>query len=483
MTLRSPAAVSKPVQTTTRRQHPPHSSLDDRALPKQTHIASTSQQKPKTTTTSLPNIAVNQLPSRPVRPPVRYNPRISRPPVSGGNARYPYHPAFVAQPENQPQGSTSSNRGGPRKTQTTFHLMKALEARAKDLARECIAQRKHVDSYRICQDLLRERNAKDFQALGLSNHLDIPYVMELERLQRRIYETITAYCQVRATCTLHELGKYLAQKEEKEDFEEVGLGPLLDQPVVYQYFKPSRTLVDVPDITTRDVLEYLRDYMDINYKWRGHIEVKDFLQYMVTERGCANPFELCVRVPSPGLSISVSHYQLPFHGRLIMCIYRCCLCVVGTEESAASRKRRVAPYSRRDCARNDGQDRTRIEIDRPATSRRHRQPAKPQRKIKNRRNCGAACGRNSPSRFHVPLSSRHVPSIRHNSDEKLFQLRSTKPVCEKVISARHLQGEARRSGRKLQTRARRNHGHSREGSRTGRRGGRGRKKGSRTCIR
>ena len=256
--------------------------------------ASKQTRRPKQVAPIVSHLAVRQRNSGPaIRPPVCYNPGVAyghRGKV--GSARYP-PPAFVG-------------TGGGTGRQPSVQVIRMLEAEAKDLARECIEQGTHVDASRICQALLRQRKAEDFKALGLRRHWDIPYIRELERLQRRVYETITAYCQVRATSTLYELGKYLAQMEEKEDFEELGLGPLLEQPPVYQFFKPRRTLVAVPEITTRDVLEYLRSYMDTKYKWRGRIDFRDFLRFMTRERGCADPYELCVRVPSLGLSISVS---------------------------------------------------------------------------------------------------------------------------------------------------------------------------------
>ena len=258
------------------------------------------------------SFVVHQQRPIPMGPPVRNSPRSQgRPRAPGGIAvqpmRYP-QAVFVAPPlqySTQSQRVTGVNTGAGRRSDST-RLIKTLEARAKDFARDCIADGKHVDSSRICQAILRERNVDNFKVLGLRGHYDIPYIKELEQLQRRIYETVTAYCQVRATSTLFELGMYLAQLEEKESFEDLGLGPLLEQPSVFQYFKPRRTLRGVPEITTKDVLEYLRTYMTKYDKWYGRIEMTDFMKFVARERGCADPFELCVRVPSIGLSISVT---------------------------------------------------------------------------------------------------------------------------------------------------------------------------------
>ena len=239
------------------------------------------------------------------RPPTFY----TRPPYGARmhQARYPV-PVFVA-PTAAPKSSqsTTADAGtGRSKRWDASRLIKELETRAKDFARECVAKGKHVDSSRICQAILRERNVDSFKRLGLRGHHEIPYIKELELLQRRVYETVTAYCQVRSTSTLYELGLYLAQVEGKESFNELCLGPLLEQPAVYQYFKPRQTLRGVPDITTKDVLECLRSFMIKYDRWYRRIEITEFMSFMAKERGCGDPYELCVRVPSLGLPISVS---------------------------------------------------------------------------------------------------------------------------------------------------------------------------------
>ena len=359
--------TSKPTSTGKQPHQPsnPQQALQP-SVPKQ---ALTTPSKPSSQSSGQPSPAVSHLAMRQrttgpaIRSPVSYNPRDFHGPAGrgGGKARYP-PPVFVAPATTQSLRMTDT--GGKRGPQPSTQLIKSLEAQAKDFARECVAKRTHVDSSRICQALLRERNAESFKALGLRGHFDIPYIRELERLQKRVYETITAYCQVRATASLYELGKYLAQMEEKKDFEELGLGPLLEQPPVYQYFKPRRTLVAVPEITTRDVLEYLRSYMDTKDKWRGVIKITDFLKFMTRERGCEDPHELCVRVPSPGLSISVSLGACICPGRRLSWGFAF---IIGAKESTTSRKGRMAPHSRSDCQRNNRADRTQAENDHRAT--------------------------------------------------------------------------------------------------------------------
>lgn len=281
----------------------------DAAIREQTHSSQSSVQRtrPNQASPVVSHFAVKQ-PRAAMRPPVRYNPRgnYDRGRGRGGvisNTRYRSQAAIESSTPRVSVKRSGSGTGQP--SLPSGQVIKTLEVAAKDLARECIDQGAHVDSARISQALLSQRKVNNFKDLGLRSHRDIPYIKELERLQRKVYETITAYCQVRATSTLYELGKYLAQMEERENFEDLGLGPLLDQPPVYQFFKPRRTLVAVPEITTRDVLGYLRSYMDTKYKWRGRIDFRDFLRFMTKERGCADPYELCVRVPTIGLPISV----------------------------------------------------------------------------------------------------------------------------------------------------------------------------------
>jgi len=62
---------------------------------------------------------------------------------------------------------------------------------------------------------------------------------------------------------------------------------------------------DICEITTADVIEYLRNYLSANNLWTTKIEVEKFLQYVMITRGLSSPYELGLRISSPALAIQV----------------------------------------------------------------------------------------------------------------------------------------------------------------------------------
>jgi len=82
-------------------------------------------------------------------------------------------------------------------------------------------------------------------------------------------------------------------------------------PLVYQFFKVPLD-ADVCEITTADVIEYLRNYLSANNLWTTKIELEKFLQYVMDKRGLSSPYELGLRITSPALAIQVTAFPLSY---------------------------------------------------------------------------------------------------------------------------------------------------------------------------
>ena len=116
---------------------------------------------------------------------------------------------------------------------------------------------------------------------------------------------VHAYVMTNSICTLHELNQSLADLGSKSDFDELKLGPLLQQPVVYDMFKPPSDLPSLPNITTIQILKHLEKYMTQEDLWHKKVDLKLFLDYLCEQYDCDTPYELGVRIQSVGLAISV----------------------------------------------------------------------------------------------------------------------------------------------------------------------------------
>ena len=116
---------------------------------------------------------------------------------------------------------------------------------------------------------------------------------------------VHAYVMTNSICTLHELNQSLADLGSKSDFGELKLGPLLQQPVVYNMFKAPSDLPSVPNITTIQILKHLDKYMTQEELKRKRVDLKNFLKYLCEKQDCDTPYELGVRIQSVGLAIWV----------------------------------------------------------------------------------------------------------------------------------------------------------------------------------
>ena len=112
--------------------------------------------------------------------------------------------------------------------------------------------------------------------------------------------------------TLYELNQSLADLFVKSDFEELNLGPLLQQPLVYDMFKVPQDLADVPHVTTIQILKHLENYMEEGL-WHTKVVLEEFMWYLSEKYFCRTPYDLGVRIKSIGLAISVMLLHLFSH--------------------------------------------------------------------------------------------------------------------------------------------------------------------------
>ncbi|KAK3086464.1 hypothetical protein FSP39_018803 [Pinctada imbricata] len=112
--------------------------------------------------------------------------------------------------------------------------------------------------------------------------------------------------RIRSVCTLYELKECITEfAPDKKDFNQLHIGPVQCLPVVYKYFKFPTDMAEVPEITTVDILENLKHYLDKFNKWTDRLDLEDFLNYMVKEYNVENAYILGVRIRSLPLAAQV----------------------------------------------------------------------------------------------------------------------------------------------------------------------------------
>lgn len=177
-------------------------------------------------------------------------------------------------------------------------------------AQECIEIIAESNSYVSCErieKLLIQR----FQ-VGHMNHLGVRYVDQIEtvnvhnRLMAKVTAYVHAFVKVRSICTLYELKECLKEfAPGKSDFNKLHIGPLQRMPVIYQMFKFPTDMEEIPEITTMDVLEHLRNYLTEKQMWMARVDLEDFMEYLVDKYEADNAFQLGVRIRSLVLGVQV----------------------------------------------------------------------------------------------------------------------------------------------------------------------------------
>ena len=189
----------------------------------------------------------------------------------------------------------------------------AREAQLESVARECIELLSNANEFvseeRIGQLLL--------QRIGLRHigeaHCQVRYANQIRcvnehlRLLSKVNANIDGFMRIRCISTLYELQECLTElSPNKKDFSLLNIGPIQRLPLVYKFFKFPHDIAEIPEITTMDILDNLKGYMDKYNKWTGRLDMEDFLNYMVEKYHVENAYILGVRIRSLPLAAQVT---------------------------------------------------------------------------------------------------------------------------------------------------------------------------------
>ena len=179
-----------------------------------------------------------------------------------------------------------------------------------DVARDCIERiaesKKYVSVERVEKLLLQHYKVASLAELDVHKIEHISSINEHIRTQAKVNAYIQAFVKCRVIATLNELGDALREfVASGKEFISLLLGPLTEQPLIYDYFRFPPEGVDIPSITAIDILQHLRDFLTENDLWTKRTDLQDFMKYLTEKRDVKSPYELGVRITSIGLAIQV----------------------------------------------------------------------------------------------------------------------------------------------------------------------------------
>ncbi|KAK0061751.1 protein NO VEIN isoform X6, partial [Biomphalaria pfeifferi] len=187
-------------------------------------------------------------------------------------------------------------------TRLTVH---DVDQQIKDCIDVLNEAKEHVSLERVEELLLKKFQVQYFSDLNLpmKNISFMPTAKEHLLLLRKVNAYVQNFVRSRSLCTLFELQECCREFHPKrETFENLKLGPLQKMPVVYDFFKfPLDEYI--PEITSPDLMQELKNFFEKNNKWTQLINVEEFMQYLTETYQVSNGYSLGIRLRSLPLAI------------------------------------------------------------------------------------------------------------------------------------------------------------------------------------
>ncbi len=184
-----------------------------------------------------------------------------------------------------------------------------LNSVCQDCIERLADSKEYVSVERIEKLLLQHFTVKSIAEINVRMMEDIPCIKEHLRTLRKVNAYIQAFIKCRSVATLYELQESLKEfVADGAEFDTLHLGPLAKLPLVYEFFKfPQES--DIPELTTADILNEVRDCLTTKDLWKGRLELNVFMEYLTEKRSLATPYELGLRITSMPLCIQVPTLQ------------------------------------------------------------------------------------------------------------------------------------------------------------------------------
>ncbi|XP_024192294.1 uncharacterized protein LOC112196214 [Rosa chinensis] len=186
---------------------------------------------------------------------------------------------------------------------SAFHpqLLERIDGAVKKARSDLIAAGESVSAWKVSQSAIRILEVDCWSSLGFQMQ-QVPSLHRLMLTQGKIDAFIHCFVGVRRIASLYDLEVAICENEGVEQFEELGLGPLLRNPLVVHYFSVKCDATEVFRITSEEIISLLSEFMDACK--HTYIRVEEFLDFIVKKCAVASREELGIRIYSLGMHIS-----------------------------------------------------------------------------------------------------------------------------------------------------------------------------------
>ncbi|XBH73605.1 hypothetical protein VPH35_100688 [Triticum aestivum] len=226
-----------------------------------------------------------------------------QPPLpSPGYAQSPTTPNVQHRPPNPSPASAPPQQQQqqplpPPRNPAALERAQAAATKARD---ELTHAGQGVTGWKVAQAALVALKADSWGSLGVQLH-DVPVLRELFSIEGKVNTFIHCYVAARKIVSIHDLEVEICKNEGIGQFEELGLGPFLQHPLVAHYFFVPADLSKVPKLSSEEIISCLQKFIDNS---KEKVTAESFLDHLAEQKSVSGKEKLGVRVQSLGLHIS-----------------------------------------------------------------------------------------------------------------------------------------------------------------------------------
>ncbi|XP_061994244.1 protein NO VEIN isoform X1 [Rosa rugosa] len=220
-----------------------------------------------------------------------------------------YHPPFppnnfsIQNPSFAPKHFSNSafHPQAQASSQNSKEQLERIDRAVEKARSDLIAAGESVSAWKVSQSTIRILEVDCWSSLGFQMQ-QVPSLHRLMLTQGKIDAFIHCFVGVRRIASLYDLEVAICENEGVERFEELGLGPLLRNPLVVHYFSVKCDATEVFRITSEEIISLLSEFMDACK--HTYIRVEELLDFIVKKCAVASREELGIRIHSLGMHIS-----------------------------------------------------------------------------------------------------------------------------------------------------------------------------------
>uniref|UniRef100_A0A804M5T2 Protein NO VEIN C-terminal domain-containing protein n=1 Tax=Zea mays TaxID=4577 RepID=A0A804M5T2_MAIZE len=215
-------------------------------------------------------------------------------------ASHAYHQAPTGNTMHRSTKPAAAAKPAPPPGNQQAVLDRAQEA-ARKAREELVKGGDGVTAWKVAQAVLVALKADSWDSLGVQPQ-DVPLLRDLFLIEGKVNAFIHCYVAARKIVTVYDLEVEICKNEGVVQFEELGLGPFLQHPLVAHYFLVPADLSVVPKLCSEEIINTLLKFVD---KSKKKITIEDFLNHLAEKKSVSGKEKLGVRVQSLGLHISL----------------------------------------------------------------------------------------------------------------------------------------------------------------------------------